>query len=642
MRARGNAFWQTLLLMALSAGSAVFALGAGTPAQSINLPESMSVNAIQDDVEPDVTARVARISFIRGDAQVKRHDADDWERATLNLPLVEGDEIATGADSRIEIQFDNYQHARVAENAHLKISVLKDDGVALSISVGTLSVRVTQFDKDRAYFEIDAPKTTVAVQRPGQYRIDAGQTGDNNIRVSVTEKGESRVYSEDAGFTLKNGRTARVFITGDSADDWESDDYARFADEFDVWGHDRDELIAQRLNGAYYGQYYDQDIYGADDLDAYGEWVHTSQYGYVWRPYGTALASYVDWSPYRYGTWRWVPPFGWTWVNDEPWGWATYHHGRWVYSGGSWFWSPYGYYRPARSWWFPALVSINIYNNNFCWYPLGYHHHYHNYNAWYNNHGGGHQGGPPPIYQTGGIKPIPPGRTPPVASITKKVNAAAGDEIPPGGVVTVTAEDFGTRIKTVRTAPLSVAKAVLTKQPDYTVGAILPDYTAVKPKITRDIIATKPRSDLVAASTVVGAAPRKNDAPLDSELRTKRIFGGRPPVSDPGKPGAVERSPVKVPQRPDGPPVRQPDPPIQSDPPERPPVKSPPRVDPPVRQVPPTYGPPVRQPPRIEPAPPTRQPPRQDPPTKVTPPVKSGGTPPGKAPSGSTKPKSDS
>ena len=48
-----------------------------------------------DDYVPEVTARVARISFLRGDVLIKRAGIDDWERASLNLPIVEGDQIAT-------------------------------------------------------------------------------------------------------------------------------------------------------------------------------------------------------------------------------------------------------------------------------------------------------------------------------------------------------------------------------------------------------------------------------------------------------------------------------------------------------------------------------------------------------------------
>jgi hypothetical protein len=656
MRTKGHCLWRLVVSIALFTGSAVFIWGAGTAAQTINLPDPGVENAaIDDDDVPDVTARVARISFIRGDAQIKRLESDEWERVTLNLPVVEGDEITTGAGSRLEIQFDNYQHLRIDENAYVKLNVLKDEGIAVSLSLGSMDLRIRRYDKDRAYFEIDAPRSTIAIQKTGRYRVDAGQSGDPEIRVAVTQGGEARVYSENSGFTVKNNRSARVFVTGDNAGEWEPVDLAGQADDFDQWSLDRDELTAKRLDDAYYDKYYDQDIYGADDLNGFGEWVFVSQYGYIWRPYSAAISTYADWSPYRYGSWRWLPPYGWTWVNDEPWGWATYHHGRWIFHSGSWYWSPYGYYRYARSWWFPALVQINFFNNSYCWYPLGYHHRWHNYNAWYNHHhGGGHQGGYHPPGPTPNPTPIgPPIRVP--GKAPKPANVAVVDEIPPGGVITVGSDDFGTRTKGGRTASLSVAKHVLAQTPDDSSSPILPDYTTVSKRITPEITVQTPKTDKIAAATRVGAAPRKTDAALDNELRTTRILGGRPPVSvpptsdggqgdgagarDPRKTGAVERPPVRQP------PVNEPQPPIRTYPPERPPVKVAPPTDPPIRQVPPAEHPPVReppvkQPPRAEPAP-VRQPPRQDPPKSdppsKEPPAKSGNTPDG----GGKKAKSD-
>ena len=334
-------------------------------ASTVNLPQAAEGYTYIDDDVPDVTARVARISFIRGEVQIRRAGIDEWERATLNLPVVEGDEITTG-DGRIEIQFDIHTHLRLGENSYLKIATLKDDGIAISLPSGTISFRITSFDKDKAFFEADAPKTTLAVQRAGTYRINSGKDGEQEIRVSVYDGGEARIYSDNAGFTLKNGRSARVFIDGPNSGEWESKDVSSSTDEFDEWVRDRDELIAKRMSDAYYDRYYDRDIYGADDLNGYGEWVRSADYGYVWRPFNSSISVYADWSPYRYGHWRWIPPYGWVWVNDEPWGWATYHHGRWIYDNGYWVWSPYGYYRSSRSWWFPALVVINIYNNNYC------------------------------------------------------------------------------------------------------------------------------------------------------------------------------------------------------------------------------------------------------------------------------------
>jgi len=595
------------IVIALASGGAIFSFGAGSPAQSINLPDPSSGNVVLDDQDvPDVIARVARISFIRGYAQVKRADGDDWETATLNLPLVEGDEIATGLDSRIEIQFDNAQFLRLAENSYIKITVLKDEGTALSLSLGTLGLTVTQFDKDRSYFEIDAPKTTIAIQKTGQYRIDAGNLGDEQIRVAVDGGGEARVYSDTAGFSLKSGRGARVFITGDNAGEWENEDLAGYADDFDTWSRDRDDLVAQSLASAYYGKYYDQDIYGANDLNGYGNWVYLSQYGNVWQPSSTTIGLYANWTPYRYGSWRWISPFGWTWVNDEPWGWATYHYGRWLYNSGNWYWSPYSYYRPVRSWWFPALVGFNSINNSVYWYPLSYHHHYCNYNAYYNHHhgGGGGQVNNPPAPVVG-----------PVAQIPKSPNAGLGDEIPPGAVVAVTADDFGKR-NTARTAQLKTAKEVLALTPDYTAKPVLPERSAVIKRGGSEIVVERPRSDVIAASTKVGAARRSSAIPLDNELRSTRMLGGRTPIADPpgtdGDPvnpeprntGAVERQPARV---------------RDSGAPRMPPLIRQPTVDPPTRQVSPTYVPPVRQTPRSEPAP-SRQPPtREVPPRSSTP-----------------------
>lgn len=665
MRVTGKLIWPFLFAVAFMTLSRVFIFGAtGAPAQTLNLPESESGYAVSDDDEkPDVTARVARISFIKGEAQIKRADGGDWEKVTLNLPVVEGDEITTSGDARIEIQFDNNQHLRLADNAHLRIVTLKDDGIALSLSLGTISATIRRFDKDKSFFEIDAPKSTIAVQKAGIYRIDAGQTGDNDIRVSVTDGGEARVYSDNVGFTLKNGRRALVHIDGASAGEWEASDASRFADEFDTWSLDRDALIAKRLKDAYYDKYYDNDIYGADDLDGLGEWMHTAKYGYVWRPYRNAISRYADWSPYRYGHWRWIPPFGWTWVNDEPWGWATYHHGRWFYDDGYWYWTPYGYHRYRRSWWFPALVVLTIHNHNVCWYPLGYHYAYYNYNHHYHSHhhhgghhnnGGGHH---QTTYPTGGIKvPHQPTQLPP-------------PKIPANAVVAMAMDDFGTTVNPVKTAPLSIANAVIAKKVVEMADPVLPTYAAVTRKISSEIAVERPKTDIVAAQTKVGAAPRKSDAPLDKELRTTRVLGGREPVagdggvvrssgsgaSDTRKTGAVIRQPVNT-----TPPIRQAPantsptrtqddsgtPPVRTPRSETPVKQAPTRTDQPVRQPTirqqtPRTDQPVKQPPRSE-TPPVKQPPRSEPTRQ--PPVKSepkqeSKPSPSKAPSGVSKAK---
>ena len=644
-------------------------LGIGALAAPLNIPggDERNIETL-DDFVPEITDRVARVSFIRGDARVKRVGSTDWERVVLNLPAVAGDEIITDPNSRVEIQFDLYTHVRIAESSVLRLTTLKDGGIALSVPQGSVSVRVSDFDKDRRYLEIDAPQTTVAVERSGMYRVDAGQNTGDDVRVGVDRDGQARVYTDNSGFTLRSGRSVTLTISGPYAGEMQTSDLARFTDEFDGWSLERDAVIAKRIQDADYDKYYDRDIYGAEDLNDSGEWIHTRDYGYVWRPYATSVRQYSDWSPYRYGAWRWIPPYGWTWVGDEPWSWATYHYGRWVWAGGSWVWSPYGYYRYSRSWWSPALVWITIVNNNVCWYPLPYRHRSRYYNNGHHgggapHHGGGQNGTPQP-----GTSPTPSAGQPSYPLLTpdqrkRRVTTPPLQNMPPTAVVSVPASEFGRGRGSFRTPPLAVATAAIAKSQDTMVEtppiAMLPTYKELGGRVSKDIaVETPPIAVLGDLPVRVGAADRKADAPLDDELRTKRIFGDRmplpsrdtnepvrtrgseesEPVRTPGinpsatrKTGAVERPPDRkveedepVRQSPSyvPPPRTQKDEPVNETPTYVPPARDTPKYDPPVRQ--PRYEPPARvEKPRDDPPPRHDPSPRYDPPTKSEPPPKS-------------------
>lgn len=98
-----------------------------------------------------------------------------------------------------------------------------------------------------------------------------------------------------------------------------------------------------------------------DELSPYGDWIYSSDYGYVWRPefdYPEAFRPYSS-------NGRWVyTDLGWTWVSDYRWGWATFHYGRWYmddYLG--WLWVP-GYD------WAPAWVAWGSYDGYWGWAPL--------------------------------------------------------------------------------------------------------------------------------------------------------------------------------------------------------------------------------------------------------------------------------
>ena len=113
------------------------------------------------------------------------------------------------------------------------------------------------------------------------------------------------------------------------------------------------------------------DVVGYEDLDDYGSWSTSPEYGNVWYP------SQVEagWAPYHSGHWAYPAPWGYTWVDDKPWGFAPFHYGRWVWAGNAWGWCPAAprprvgpYVRPVYA---PALVAWVGAGAGVAWFALG-------------------------------------------------------------------------------------------------------------------------------------------------------------------------------------------------------------------------------------------------------------------------------
>ena len=96
-------------------------------------------------------------------------------------------------------------------------------------------------------------------------------------------------------------------------------------------------------------------------LDPYGDWMETSDYGYVFQPRQATQSR--DWRPYTHGHWVYTDA-GWTWISEEQFGWATYHYGRWTrLRSVGWVWVP-------GEQWAPAWVSWRKGGDYVGWAPL--------------------------------------------------------------------------------------------------------------------------------------------------------------------------------------------------------------------------------------------------------------------------------
>ncbi len=100
------------------------------------------------------------------------------------------------------------------------------------------------------------------------------------------------------------------------------------------------------------------DEYNADDLNSYGQWIMTPEYGRVWRPNTSQ-----GWQPYADGHWVYDGR-DWVWSSYEPYGNIVYHYGYWEYLGGhQWVWIP------ANTRWSPACVDWVYYGDRVAWAP---------------------------------------------------------------------------------------------------------------------------------------------------------------------------------------------------------------------------------------------------------------------------------
>ncbi len=300
----------------------------------------LALSACLLTAQGDPPGRVARVSYVYGAVSFRPGDVDDWAPVDFNRPLTTGDHLFVEFAGTAELQIGNAA-LRMKTSSALEFLNLDDTNVQLRLTEGSLIVRV-RYLGDQDSFEVDTPNLALSLLRPGEYRIDVKP--DTSTTIVTLRGGEAELTGPDQAFTVHSGEQAQVAGADQPAYQTAG---APPRDEFDTWSAGRD----QRDDQSPSARYVSRQLVGYQDLDQYGSWRNTPDYGAVWVPNGTP----VGWAPYHYGHWLWVDPWGWTWVDDAPWGFAPFHYGRWAYVDGYWGWVPGPV--AARPVYAPALVA---------------------------------------------------------------------------------------------------------------------------------------------------------------------------------------------------------------------------------------------------------------------------------------------
>jgi len=296
----------------------------------------------QTPAPEDLVRGVARISLMDGEVSVRRGDSGEWVAGVINAPLMTDDRIATGPNSRAEVQFDAANILRIGGNAEIHLALLENGKYHLEIARGTVTFRTLR--QSRADVELNTPSVSVRPSMAGITRISVTETSESEI---TARSGDVEVFTPHGTQWIYAGQT--MMARGSASDPEFQMEDAIPQDDWDRWNESRDR--AEESNNS--AQYVPPGVYGTGDLDAAGTWIYVAPYGYVWRPVGVG----GGWAPYRNGRWVWINWYGWTWVSYDSWGWAPYHYGRWFFDARwGWAWYPGGL--GVTAYWSPALVSF--------------------------------------------------------------------------------------------------------------------------------------------------------------------------------------------------------------------------------------------------------------------------------------------
>jgi len=316
-------------------------------------------------------ARIVRLSIVQGTVQFDRAAGNGFDKAFINLPVIESSRLKTGNDGRAEVEFEDGSALRLAPNSEVDFIrlALGDDGQKLStvqLVSGTVYANLhpkNAGQKAGDQFLLNFDRESVTVLQTAHFRVQLGDARATLAvfkgKVSVTSPTGQIDVSQKHSATIertKNDPTKKdlakndvansdpakknTFVIASNYKDDPSDDWDRQQTDY----HDRYASAGGSSLSSPYG-------YGMSDLSYYGNFTTVPGYGFVWKPY------FMDasWSPFQDGGWAFYPGAGYMWVSGYPWGWMPYNYGNWAFAPG------YGYFWQPGNWntWnaFPLVVN---------------------------------------------------------------------------------------------------------------------------------------------------------------------------------------------------------------------------------------------------------------------------------------------
>src|SRR5258708_25950234 len=169
-----------------------------------------SASAQDQNYDQDPPTRAGRIGYVEGSVSFQPGGVGDWLQAVPNRPLTVGDNLWVDRDSRAEVQIGSTS-IRLGPETSLTFLDLGNDVTQLRLSMGSVFFRVRHFDGKDA-FEVDAPNLAFNVTRPGEFRLDVNENGDQTV--ATVWRGEAEITGSGNSYRLDAGQEGVFYRTG--------------------------------------------------------------------------------------------------------------------------------------------------------------------------------------------------------------------------------------------------------------------------------------------------------------------------------------------------------------------------------------------------------------------------------------------
>jgi len=171
---------------------------------------SLGFLTVLSSAQVDLSPGVVRLSLIQGDVSVQRGDTGDWTAAAVNQPLVGGDRISTGANSKTELQLDHANVLRLGNNSQAKIATVErgpNQRSQVQVQIGQGIAYYTVFKDSEAEVEIDTPNAAIRpISKDGVYRVEV--TGfETQV---IVRAGAVDLATPQGNTRVKMGQTSNV------------------------------------------------------------------------------------------------------------------------------------------------------------------------------------------------------------------------------------------------------------------------------------------------------------------------------------------------------------------------------------------------------------------------------------------------